>query len=103
MRGLDYTCNYVVLNPYHKWSVISWGTIAHEIVHLKNAIFQAKGIIPTVDNDEPETYLVGYLMNKITEFYLECMEKEKFPAPTTETFLIELDSQKDEQSSSPTD
>ena len=42
--------------------------IAHEIVHLKNYIYQDKGIELDRYNDEPEAYLTGWLFNQINNF-----------------------------------
>tara|TARA_R110000868_G_scaffold404243_2_gene682204 strand:+ start:1195 stop:1527 length:333 start_codon:yes stop_codon:yes gene_type:complete len=42
--------------------------IAHEIVHLKNYIYQDKGIELDRFNDEPEAYLTGWLFTQIETF-----------------------------------
>lgn len=39
--------------------------IIHEIVHIKNIIFDIIHYIPNSDNDEPEAYLVQYLYKEI--------------------------------------
>jgi len=44
---------------------ISVGTIAHECKHIVNYIFDARGIKLDTDNDEPECYLLGWLVDKI--------------------------------------
>jgi hypothetical protein len=42
--------------------------IAHEIVHLKNYIYQDAGIELDRYNDEPEAYLTGWLFKQINNF-----------------------------------
>ena len=42
--------------------------IAHEVVHLVNAIFLSKGIELDRHNDEPQAYLTGWVFNEIEKF-----------------------------------
>lgn len=42
--------------------------IAHEIVHLKNAIYLACAMEVDRYNDEPEAYLTGWLFDQINNF-----------------------------------
>lgn len=42
--------------------------IAHEIVHLKNYIYQDTNIELDRFNDEPEAYLTGWLFEQINNF-----------------------------------
>jgi hypothetical protein len=42
--------------------------IAHEIVHLKNAIYLACAMEVDRHNDEPEAYLTGWLFDQINNF-----------------------------------
>lgn len=42
--------------------------IAHEVVHLVNAIFLEKGIELDRHNDEPQAYLTGWLFREIEKF-----------------------------------
>lgn len=44
------------------------GVIAHEAKHLVNAIFKDIGHKLDVDNDEVECYLLGHVVDKITDF-----------------------------------
>jgi len=44
---------------------VSVGTIAHECKHIVNFIFEARGIKLDLNNDEPECYLLEWLVNKI--------------------------------------
>ncbi len=44
---------------------IDAGTIAHEAIHIKNRIFKFTGIKNDLDNDEPEAYLVKWIVNTI--------------------------------------
>jgi hypothetical protein len=49
---------------------ISWSVIAHEIVHIVNAIFISCGVQLDRHNDEPQAYLTGWVANEIEEFLL---------------------------------
>lgn len=40
-------------------------TIAHEAVHAANMVFEYVGIEPSLDNDEPLAYLVGWFVTKL--------------------------------------
>jgi len=40
-------------------------TIAHEVVHITNMIFNKKGIIPDLDNDEFQAYLSAFIFEQI--------------------------------------
>jgi hypothetical protein len=42
--------------------------IAHEVVHLKNMIYNDICAKLDTDNDEPEAYLTGYLFDEIYNF-----------------------------------
>ncbi len=44
---------------------IDAGRIAHEAIHAKNLIFKWVGIKNDPDNDEPEAYLVQWIVNCI--------------------------------------
>jgi hypothetical protein len=46
-------------------------TIAHESLHLTSFLFIRKGIKPDVDNDEPQAYLLGWLVGEIYKVYLK--------------------------------
>lgn len=45
------------------------GVLAHECFHLTNFIFEGRCIKPDLENDEPQAYLLGFLMNKAYDFY----------------------------------
>ncbi|MDI6033994.1 hypothetical protein QLS91_13010 [Flavobacterium sp. LB2P84] len=47
---------------------IEWSIIAHEVVHIVNAIFLKCGIELDRINDEPQAYLTGWIVNEIDEF-----------------------------------
>jgi hypothetical protein len=47
---------------------IEWSIIAHEVVHIVNAIFLKCGIELDRHNDEPQAYLTGWIVNEINEF-----------------------------------
>ena len=51
---------------------ITIGTIIHEISHAGNRILNARGVERDWENDEPESYLKGFLGDKVEEFMKEC-------------------------------
>ena len=50
---------------------VNWSIIAHEIVHIVNAIFLKRGIELDRINDEPQAYLTGWIVNEIDKFLKE--------------------------------
>lgn len=42
-----------------------YGSVVHELEHVKNLIWKVKGYRPQADNDEPDAYLIGYLYDKV--------------------------------------
>lgn len=63
MRIPNKFSEYIVAFEYTDGAII-----AHEIVHLKNLIYQDKGIELDRYNDEPEAYLIGWLFKEIYNF-----------------------------------
>lgn len=51
--------------------------IMHEIIHVKNIIFDTIGHSSDMHNDEPEAYLVQYLYQKIIEVYYKHKDTAK--------------------------
>lgn len=45
--------------------------VVHELEHLKNLVWKAKGYSPTNNNDEPDAYLMGWLFSKVEKFIKE--------------------------------
>lgn len=66
MRVPNKFSEYVMAFEYSDGTII-----AHEIVHLKNYIYQDKGIELDRFNDEPEAYLTGWLFKQIETFLKE--------------------------------
>jgi hypothetical protein len=50
---------------------VEWPIIAHEVVHVVNAIFLSCGIELDRHNDEPQAYLTGWITNEIDIFLKE--------------------------------
>lgn len=46
---------------------IDFDTIAHEVTHIKNMVMVHAGIKHDFNNDEPEAYLVGWLVGEIVK------------------------------------
>jgi len=63
MRVPDKFSEYIMAFEYNEGTII-----AHELVHLKNYIYQDKGIKLDRFNDEPEAYLTGWLFKQIETF-----------------------------------
>ena len=47
---------------------VEWSIIAHEVVHVVNAIFLKCGIKLDRHNDEPQAYLTGWIFKEIENF-----------------------------------
>lgn len=62
-----YSRYFIFLNKNTKR--ISPGVIAHECKHVVNFIFNDRRIQLQIGNDEPECYLLSWLVNKVHEFY----------------------------------
>lgn len=45
--------------------------LAHEAVHIVNEIFKRVRIVPDLDNDEPQAYLMGWLMGELSKELLD--------------------------------
>ena len=63
MRVPDKFSEYVMAFEYNEGTII-----AHEIVHLKNYIYEDCAIELDRFNDEPEAYLTGWLFKQIETF-----------------------------------
>lgn len=50
---------------------VEWSIIAHEVVHLVNAIYLKCGIELDRHNDEPQAYLTGWIVNEIDKHLKE--------------------------------
>lgn len=57
---LDYGDRSIICVPPHDTL-----TIVHECEHAKNAIWRRIGFIPTLENDEPDAYLIEYLYKEV--------------------------------------
>ena len=55
---------------------VEWSIIAHEVVHLVNAIYLKCGIELDRNNDEPQAYLTGWIINEIDKFLQQQYESE---------------------------
>ena len=54
-----------------------WSVIAHEAVHLVNSIFTSCGIELDRYNDEPQAYLMGWVIKQLDEFLKEVESKSE--------------------------
>lgn len=55
---------------------VEWSIIAHEVVHIVNAIFLKCGVELDRHNDEPQAYLTGWIINEIDKFLQQQYEAE---------------------------
>ncbi len=55
---------------YYNKDKINGGALAHECLHLVNFVFLNKGIEATLDNDEHQAYLLGWLFDKLEPIVL---------------------------------
>lgn len=51
--------------------------IAHEVVHIVNAVFLNRGIELDRNNDEPQAYLTGYVFKEIENFLNKSLQNKK--------------------------
>ena len=59
-----------------KYEIEVIATIAHEAVHACNQIFTCIGARTDITNDEPQAYLVDYIVKEIYKCYLKYKENE---------------------------
>jgi hypothetical protein len=55
----------------------NWSVIAHETVHVVNAIFLSCNIQLDRNNDEPQAYLTGWVIQQIDDFLKEVESKSE--------------------------
>ncbi|QQV91428.1 hypothetical protein M1M25_gp112 [Tenacibaculum phage Gundel_1] len=59
----------IVLNTKSSHGKPSIGVLAHECLHIVNMISHNLGMKPDFKNDEPQAYLLDYLVDKAMKFY----------------------------------
>lgn len=58
--------NLIVLNKkYLIDEIFAVSTIAHEALHVSHFIMKRVGIKPDVDNDEPQAYLLSWIIEQV--------------------------------------
>jgi hypothetical protein len=68
-KGRETFC--VCLNFWAE-SRITLGTIMHEVSHAANRLMSSRGIDPSFDNDESESYIKGWMADEIEKFMVKC-------------------------------
>jgi hypothetical protein len=58
---------FMVLNFWHPRGFLTHGAIAHEAVHIAHFILNARGVVSDFENDEPITYLVEWITERVYE------------------------------------
>lgn len=63
-------CVYLIFGPKFKFGdrKLTPGLIAHESLHAANFILDYVGVKADYDNDEPQAYLLEWIVNQSTEF-----------------------------------
>lgn len=64
---------------YYNWESIRPGVVAHECKHLVNKIFERIGHQITTWADEPECYLLTYLVDKVYDELNKPLKPPKKP------------------------
>lgn len=58
-------CYTIVLNFKSEAGDMTYGTIAHEALHIKNMLFERRHISINTQNDEADAYFVGYVIDDV--------------------------------------
>lgn len=62
-------CKFKLVNGYNKCIIVfkevSHEIIAHEALHITNGILKHAGVFSDFDNDEPQAYLLGWVVKQI--------------------------------------
>jgi hypothetical protein len=67
----------IILNrKYLKDDIDLIGTISHESFHVTNMLFKRIGAYPDADNDEPQNYLLTWIIEQVYKIYKN-YEKQK--------------------------
>jgi hypothetical protein len=61
-------CFSVIININNAGKKIKYGTIAHESVHICNMIFELRDIKIEFENDEPQAYLVEWVVDTVMKW-----------------------------------
>lgn len=48
-----------------------WSILTHEALHITNYILEDAGIKISTDNDEVQTYLLGYIMKHVQKYHTQ--------------------------------
>jgi hypothetical protein len=72
--GVAYTDEMKTNSGYHnrytiilneEYGNLNYGVVAHEALHITHMVFENKGIRPSTVNDEPQAYLIEWVVNKV--------------------------------------
>lgn len=78
-QKFDRKCITIILNPnFTVLDKITSATVVHEIVHVKNMVFQSIHYRPKTNNDEAEAYFVEYLFKWVMKHYNQFAEQGNF-------------------------
>lgn len=64
----NHRCISVYLNPNHISTPLSIGILVHEAVHVKNMLFKTIRHKHSYKSDEPEAYLMEWIVHQMKEF-----------------------------------
>lgn len=68
-NGKLYSCSFLIANRENIYARFTYGTLAHEVVHIAGFILDRAGVRADFNNDEPFAYLTEYIYNKAVAFY----------------------------------
>lgn len=70
-NGEKFNTIYIVLSGGCKYNPLTYGTLAHEAFHASGFILDHKGYVPDINNEEPQAYLIEYIMDELCTFLKE--------------------------------
>jgi hypothetical protein len=68
---------YIILNPLNPHASLNSGTVAHESLHIVNMLFENRGVVYRLDEDEHACYLLDWITNSVHKF----LKKENITLP----------------------
>lgn len=72
--NVKWACVFIIANFKIKMSKkyrVTYGDLAHECFHASNMIFEMKGVRPDLSNDEPQAYLIKWIMNQCIKYFTD--------------------------------
>jgi hypothetical protein len=80
-----YPSAFILLNFNHD-EKLDHGVIAHEVFHASNIIMKDRQLLPDVDNDESQAYLIQWISNQVYDFIDFTFKKQGYNRMACEYF-----------------